>query len=191
MLCGGVTTFAPLKRHGAGPGKKVGVVGIGGLGHFALLWAKALESDKIVAISRSRTKEDDARKLGADEFLATNEDNWQKNHVGSLDIIISTVSSPKMPLQDYISLLGFRGTFVQLGLPEDPLPSFAAGALIMKEVKMTGSLVGSPSEIEDMLKLAADKKVKAWIQERPMKDANQAILDFEAGKPRYRFCLVN
>jgi alcohol dehydrogenase (NADP+) len=61
----------------------------------------------------------------------------------------------------------------------------------MKEVKLTGSLVGSPGEIEEMLKLAADKKVKAWIQERPMKDANQAIKDFEAGKPRYRFCLVN
>lgn len=191
MLCGGVTTYAPLKRHGCGPGKKVGVVGIGGLGHFALLWAKALGADKVVAISRSRTKEDDARKLGADEFIATSEDGWDSKNAASLDLIISTVSSPKMPLQGYIGLLGFRGTFVQLGLPEDPLPSFAAAALIMKEVKMTGSLVGSPGEIEEMLKLASDKKVKAWIQERPMKDANQTIKDFEAGKPRYRFCLVN
>jgi alcohol dehydrogenase (NADP+) len=191
MLCGGVTTYAPLKRHGCGPGKKVGVVGIGGLGHFALLWAKALGADQVVAISRSRTKEEDARKLGADEFIATSEEGWESKHAGSLDIVISTVSSPKMPLQGYVGLMAFRGTFVQLGLPEDPLPSFAAAALIMKEVKMTGSLVGSPGEIEEMLKLASDKKVKAWIQERPMKEANQAIQDFEAGKPRYRYCLVN
>ena len=90
-----------------------------------------------------------------------------------------------------MGLLGFKGVFVQLGLPEDPLPSYMAAALIMKGVSMTGSLIGSPKEIEEMLQLAADKKVAAWIQERPMKDANQVIQDFEAGKPRYRYCLVN
>ncbi|EGP87295.1 unnamed protein product [Zymoseptoria tritici ST99CH_1A5] len=191
MLCGGVTTYSPLKQNGCGPGKRVGVVGIGGLGHFGLLWAKALGADKVVAISRGRTKEEDARKLGADDFIATSEEGWETKHANSLDIIISSVSSPKMPLAGYLSLLAFRGRYVQLGIPEKPLPEIPAAALVMKNATMGGSLIGAPNEIEEMLQLAADKGVKAWINERPMKEANQAIKDFDAGKPRYRICLVN
>lgn len=162
-----------------------------GLGHFGLLWAKALGADKVVAISRGRTKEEDARKLGADDFIATSEEGWEKKHASSLDLIISSVSSPKMPLEGYLGLLAFKGQYIQLGIPENPLPNFSATALVMKAATMGGSLIGAPHEIEEMLQLAADKKVKAWINERPMKEANQAIQDFEAGKPRYRICLVN
>lgn len=162
-----------------------------GLGHFGLLWAKALGADKVVAISRTRSKESDARKLGADDFIATSEDGWEKKHSNSLDLIISSVSSPKMPLEGYLSLLAFQGRYIQLGIPENPLPNFSAAALVMKRATMGGSLIGAPHEIEDMLKLAAEKKVQAWINLRPMKEANQAIVDFEAGKPRYRICLVN
>lgn len=96
-----------------------------------------------------------------------------------------------MPLEGYLGLLAYQGRYVQLGIPEQPLPNFSAAALVMKNATMGGSLIGSPKEIEEMLQLAADKKVKAWIQTRPMKEANQTIKDFEAGKPRYRFCLVN
>lgn len=227
MLCGGVTTYSPLKQNGCGPGKKVGVIGIGGkffffsppsshistntkqehsstvsnttsfplpssgLGHFGLLWAKALGADKVVAISRTRSKESDARKLGADDFIATSEDGWEQKHSNSLDLIISSVSSPKMPLEGYLSLLAFQGRYIQLGMPENPLPNFSAAALVMKRATMGGSLIGAPGEIEEMLTLAAEKKVQAWINLRPMKEANQAIVDFEAGKPRYRICLVN
>lgn len=172
-------------------GKKVGVIGIGGLGHFGLLWAKALGADKVVAISRSRSKEQDARKLGADDFIATGEEGWETKNQGSLDLIISSVSSPKMTLSGYLQLLAYKGRYIQLGIPEAPLPAFMAASLVMKSATMGGSLIGSPKEIEEMLQLAADKKVQAWIQEVPMKDANKALVDFEAGKPRYRFCLVN
>lgn len=96
-----------------------------------------------------------------------------------------------MPLQGYLSLLAFQGRYIQLGIPENPLPNFSAAALVMKRATMGGSLIGAPGEIEEMLTLAAEKKVKAWINLRPMKEANQAIVDFEAGKPRYRICLVN
>lgn len=192
MLCGGITTFAPLIHNGAGPGKRVGIIGIGGLGHFGLLWAKALGCDKVVAISRTSTKKGDATEMGADEFIATNEDQgWNKRHARSLDIIICTVSSPKMPLQKYLQLLRTRGQFIQVGAPEDHIPGFSAFSLIAKGAKIGGSTVGSPKEIEDMLKLAAQKKVKPWIQERPLKEANQAVVDFEQGKPRYRYTLVN
>jgi alcohol dehydrogenase (NADP+) len=96
-----------------------------------------------------------------------------------------------MPLQEYLSLLRFDGTFVQVGAPEDGLPSIRPFALIFKRINLTGSLIGSPSDIRDMLKLAVEKNVKPWVQKIPMKDANKAILDFEDGKPRYRYTLCN
>lgn len=120
MLCGGVTTYNPLVTYGCGPGKNVGIVGLGGLGHFGVLWAKALGADKITVISRSRAKEEDARKMGATDFIATEEDeDWAKKNGNSLDIIVCTVSSPKMPIGGYLQLLRTRGTFVQVGAPED------------------------------------------------------------------------
>jgi alcohol dehydrogenase (NADP+) len=192
MLCGGVTTYSPLVQNGAGPGKKVGIVGIGGLGHFGLLWAKALGCDEIVAISRTSAKKEDAEKMGATGFIATDEDkDWAKHHASSLDLIICTVSSPKMPLQSYLQLLRTKGSFIQVGAPEDPIPAFNAFNLIGKGLKIGGSLIGSPKEINDMFALAVEKKVHPFIVERPMKEANQAVLDMEANKARYRYVLVN
>ncbi|KAI9810254.1 MAG: hypothetical protein M1827_006388 [Pycnora praestabilis] len=192
MLCGGVTVYSPLVRYGAGPGKKIGIVGIGGLGHFGLLFAKALGCKKVVAISRNSVKKDDAMKMGADEFIATDEDpDWAKHHARSLDLIISTVSSPKLPIAGYIQLLGLFGQFIQVGAPEDPVPGFHAFALIQNGVKIGGSAIGAPHEIESMLKLVAEKKLKPWINERPLKEANGTVLDMVAGKARYRYVLVN
>ncbi|KAL2019775.1 hypothetical protein VTK56DRAFT_9219 [Thermocarpiscus australiensis] len=192
MLCGGVTTYAPLKHHGAGPGKTVGIIGLGGLGHFGVLWAKALKADKVVAISRSSAKKADALKMGADDFIATAEDpDWAKKHASTLDLIICTVSESSMPLMGYLSLLRLDGTFVQLGAPDDGLPSIQQFPLIFKRIKITGSLIGSPAVIREMLQLAAAKKVRPWIQTIPMKDANRAIVDMSAGKPRYRYVLEN
>jgi len=192
MLCGGVTVFAPLKREGCGPGKRVGIIGVGGLGHFGVLFAKALGADKVVGISRRNNKREDVLKLGADEYIATeDEPDWAKKHARSLDLIISTVSSPKMPLMEYFQLLRTRGTFIQVGAPEDNLPATNAFALIGKGIKFGGSIIGSPTDIQEMLALAAEKKVHPWINKYPMKEANQAILDFEAGKPRFRISLVN
>lgn len=95
LLCSGVTMYAPLKRNGCGPGKSVGIIGIGGLGHAGLLFAKALGADRVVAISRGANKKADALKMGADGFIATGEDeDWVEKNARSLDIIVSTVSSP-------------------------------------------------------------------------------------------------
>lgn len=97
MLCGGVTVYSPLKENGCGPGKRVGIIGVGGLGHFGVLFAKAMGADKVVAISRKADKKADALKLGADEYIATAEDaDWSKKHSRSLDLIICTVSSAKV-----------------------------------------------------------------------------------------------
>ncbi|CAG7939095.1 unnamed protein product [Penicillium olsonii] len=192
MLCAGITTYSPLRHNGCGPGKKVGVIGVGGLGHYAIMFAKALGADRVVAMSRKSDKRADAFKLGADTYLATAEDpNWAKSNLQSLDLIISTVSSAKMPLADYLSLLKTDGTFVQLGIPDNGNLAVPAGSLIFRRIKITGSLMGGPGEIREMLEVAVKKNVKSWVEEIPMKNANQAILDMEAGKARYRYVLVN
>ena len=106
-------------------------------------------------------------------------------------MIVCTVNSPKMPLTDYLQLLRVNGQFIQVGAPEDKLPEFSAHALIAKGTKIGGSMIGSPAEIEEMLQLAVDKNVRAWVHTVPMKDANKAIVDMDAGKARYRYTLVN
>ncbi len=105
--------------------------------------------------------------------------------------LIQSDRRPNMPLAGYLSLLDVGGKFVQVGAPEDPIPSFPAFALLAKGVSISGSAVGSPKQIEEMLRLAAKNNVKPWIQEMPMGDANKAVVDFEEGKPRYRFVLKN
>lgn len=193
LLCGGVTVFAPLKKYGVGPGKRVGIIGIGGLGHMGILFAKALGADQVVAISRSSSKKADAVSgLGADSFIATGEEkSWAKTHTRTLDVIICTVSGPDMPLSQYLRLLKRDGVFVQVGAPEDPLPAIAAFSLIQKGVKITGSSIGSTRDIREMLALAAEKRVLPWIQERKMSDINQALVDMHEGKARYRYVLGN
>lgn len=132
-------------------------------------------------------------KLGADRYIATDDDkDWQETNAGSLDLIISTVSSVKMPMEGYLSLLDTKGTLIQVGIPDGGnLPPITAVALISQGIKVGGSAIGSPDEIREMLQLAVDKKVKPWIQKRPMKEANQAVVDFQEGKPRYRYVLCN
>jgi alcohol dehydrogenase (NADP+) len=155
------------------------------------MFAKALGCRTIVAISRTTSKRKDALKMGATDFIATEEKDWVTKHAKSLDLIVSTVSSPDMPLMGYLSLLAVHGQFIQVGAPEDSIPAFNAFSLMAKGAKIGGSGIGSPAEIRQMLKLAVDKGVHSWTNTYPMKEANKAVVDFEAGKPRYRFVLVN
>ncbi|CAG9961938.1 unnamed protein product [Clonostachys byssicola] len=193
MLCGGVTVYSPFKHHGVGPGSRVGIIGIGGLGHFAIMFAKAMGASKIVAISRRLDKKKDALALGADEYIASAEDEgWEAKHSRSLDVVLSTISSKvcsPVPMGGYLGLLDVGGTFVQLGLPEEGL-HLMASSLTKTRARLAGSIIGSPSEIREMLQLAADKEIKPWVELRPMEEANQAILDMADGLPRYRYVLT-
>ncbi|KAJ5876203.1 Polyketide synthase enoylreductase [Penicillium soppii] len=192
LLCGGVTVFAPLRKYGVGPGKSVGVIGIGGLGHMGILFAKALGADRVVAISRSSGKKGDAvGGLGADGFIATGEKGWAKKNSRTLDVILCTVSAHDMPFAEYLRLLKRDGTFVQVGAPEDALPPLMAWSLIQKSVKVTGSNIGSPADIRDMLRVAAEKRVLPWVERRDMRDVNAALGDMHDGKARYRYVLEN
>lgn len=193
MLCGGITGFHPLVQHNAGPNTRVGVIGIGGLGHFALMGAaQALGCKKVVAISRTSTKKADAIKMGATDFIATNEDkDWADKHSGTLDIIVSTVSSHELPIAEYLQLLALKGVYVHVGAPEDAIPGFNMFSLIPKRASIQGSMTGSPKDIADMLELFDKKGVRTWNNNVPMTGANEAIVDMDAGKARYRYVLCN
>lgn len=172
---------------------QVGIVGVGGLGHFGVLFAKALGADEVVGISRKASKRDEVLKLGADRYIATDDDeDWANKNRRSLDLLVSTVSSAKMPLDGYLSLLKTKGTLIQVGAPDaGELPNVNAFTLIFNGIKLGGSAIGSPHEITDMLQLAADKKIHPWIEKRSMEEANKTVVDMDAGKARYRYVLCN
>ncbi|KAF3926291.1 hypothetical protein ABW20_dc0109598 [Dactylellina cionopaga] len=192
MMCGGVTVFSPLKRYGAGPGKKVGIIGLGGLGHFGVMFAKALGCDEVVVISRSKAKEADAKKLGADRIIATKEESdWATKYASSLDLIVNTADATDMPLTQYLGLLKPLGTLVQVGAPDGDMPRFNGFALFMKNRNLTGTAIGSRAEIREMLQLANDKGIKTWANPYPMSKVNDAIKAFNRAEARYRIVLVN
>ncbi|KAF4977541.1 hypothetical protein FZEAL_5912 [Fusarium zealandicum] len=187
MLCGGVTVYSPLKVFGAGPGKRVGVVGVGGLGHFAVLIAKAMGASRVVGISR-RLKMRTG--LGSTPALSTSSSVPSLRQSPVLQTknaatLFFPLHVPVMPLQEYFDMLGLDGTLVQVGIP------VSAWALVPPRRRLAGSLIGSPKEIQELFQLAADKQIIPWVEKRPMSDANQAIIDMEAGKPRFRYVLVN
>lgn len=191
MMCGGVTVYSPLKQGGAAPGKRVGVVGIGGLGHFALLFGKAMGAD-MVAISHSKSKKEDAEKMGVKQFISTHDDeNWSEANARTLDLIVCTANNSDMPIQKYLRLLKPGSSFILVGAPEEPLPQIPAFAFISHNVFLGGSLIGGTKTIEEMLEVAVKSDVKSWIQLRNMKDANASVVDMDDGKARYRYVLVN
>ncbi|KAF2457783.1 putative quinone oxidoreductase [Lineolata rhizophorae] len=192
MLCAGITTYAPLKNNGCGPGKRVGIIGVGGLGHFGILWAKAFGADRVVGISRREAKRANALQIGADDYIATADDeNWLKKNAGTLDLIVCTISSSKMPLREYLGLLDTNGRMIQVGAPEGPLPTIMAFDFIPKGKSLGGSCIGPPWQIQEMLDFAAKKGIKPWVEKRSMKDVNATLIDMEKELARYRYVLVN
>jgi len=177
MFCGGLTTYSPLVRNGCGPGKKVGVVGIGGLGHYAIQWAKALGADEVVAISHTEDKKADALKMGADKFIATGGmSSGLKKEVSDLDIIINTTDLAKaIPLKELLSSVALHGIVISVGLPNDPLPELMAMDFASNGAKFGVTHIGSKKECYAMLKLAVEKNVRTWVVPYEMKDAAKAV----------------
>lgn len=170
LLCAGITTYSPLVRNGAGPGKKVGIVGIGGLGHFGIQFAKALGAE-VYVFSRSSSKKEDAIKLGADHFIATGEDpEWSDKLKFQLDFIVSTANSSKnFDLNLYLSVLNVGGKFIAVGLPEEPF-TVAPATFINNASALASSHLGNHQEMNAMLKLAAEKGIKAWYEAIPISE---------------------
>lgn len=191
MLCAGLTVFSPLKRNGAGPGKKVGIVGIGGLGHYAIMFAKAMGAE-VYAFTHDKSKVEDIKKMGADHVIVTDDKgDFAKELAHTLDLIVSTRDVAEgMPLQQYLSMLWVHGRFVTVGLPDKPLPQLTAFDLNPNGCFLGSSHIGSKKEAIEMLQLASDKGIKPWIEELPMKDVKQAVERLKRNDVRYRFILT-
>ncbi|KAL0090173.1 chaperonin 10-like protein [Phycomyces blakesleeanus] len=190
FFCAGVTTYSPLKRFGVKPGDKVGVIGIGGLGHYGLQWAKAMGAS-VVALSHSERKRADAKELGCDDYILTTDKKSMNEHSGTFTHILSTSFGSNFDWESYLGLLKTNGNFIIVGIPETPLTGIPAMMLAMHQISIVGSVIGSPAVIEDMLNFAAAHNVKPWISKYPMKEANEAVKAMREGKARYRFVLEN
>lgn len=170
----------------------MGIIGVGGLGHFGIMFAKSLGYASVIAISRRENKRSDAISLGADTYIATEEEEgWVEKYASSLDVIISTVSSANMPLNHYLSLLRSGGHFCQIGLPEQQFPPLEILSLCERNISVHFSDVGSVDEVEKMLQFAAKEKIRPWVETRRMSDVNQVLRELEAGKAKFRYVLVN
>lgn len=192
MLCAGITVYSPLKRLGAGPGKKVGIVGIGGLGHYGVIFAKALGAE-VWAISRNRDKEADAKKMGADGFLATSEKGWAEPHKMTFDIIVNTAKSFEgFQLGEYLSLLDIHGHWNSVGMPGGDGITVHNQDFISNGCFIGSSHLGSRREMLEMLQLAADKGLKSWVEEIPIstKGLQQAMDNLQTNSVRYRSCMT-
>lgn len=197
MLCAGLTAYSPLVRNGAGPGKKVGVVGVGGIGHLGVLFAKALGAE-VWAISRTRAKEADSLAMGADGFLATGEGGeggggWAAAHEMTFDLILNTANSSEgFDLGAYLSLLDVHGRWVSVGLPEGEGIKVRNQTLLSNGCFMGSSHLGSRRETLEMLQLAADKGIKTWVEELPIgpEGLKEAMTRMDKSKARYRICMT-
>jgi len=189
MLCGGLTVFSPLVRNGAGPGKKVGVVGLGGLGHYAVLFGNALGAE-VTVFSRSNAKKEDALKMGAKRFIATSTPGWEKDLQMEFDLIICSASSSNLPIDELLSCLDIECKLIFVGMPESGISQIRSQTLSGNASLLGSSHLGNRAEMTQMLELAVEKGVKPWINVMPMKDAAKAIKAVEDGSVRYRSILT-
>ncbi|MEV8004599.1 NAD(P)-dependent alcohol dehydrogenase [Streptomyces parvus] len=186
LLCAGITTYSPLKRWGAGPGKKVAVVGLGGLGHMAVKIAHALGAD-VTVLSQSLRKKDDGLKLGADHYYATSDPKTFEELAGTFDVILSTVSAP-LDFGAYLGLLRTEGTLVNVGAPEEPI-SLNLFSLILGNRSIAGSAIGGIKETQEMLDFCAVHGLGAEIEVIDANQVNEAYERVLASDVRYRFVI--
>ncbi len=186
LLCAGITTYSPLKRYKVKKGSKVGVVGLGGLGHMAVKIAKAMGAE-VTVFSTSAKKENDAKKLGAKFFALTQDPQIFSNYVGKFDVIIDTVSADH-DLNVYLQSLKNDGTMVLLGVPPQP-SQVRAFSLIGGRKKLTGSLIGGLKETQQMLDFCAQKKVFSDIELILASQINEAYERTIKGDVKYRFVI--
>ncbi|MGW6582544.1 NAD(P)-dependent alcohol dehydrogenase [Streptomyces globisporus] len=186
LLCAGITTYSPLKRWGAGPGKKVAVVGLGGLGHMAVKIAHALGAE-VTVLSQSLRKKDDGLKLGAAHYYATSDPKTFEELAGTFDIILSTVSAP-LDFGAYLGLLRTEGTLVNVGAPEEPI-SLNLFSLILGNRSIAGSAIGGIKETQEMLDFCAVHGLGAEIEVIEASQVNEAYERVLASDVRYRFVI--
>ncbi|OQR82237.1 hypothetical protein ACHHYP_16343 [Achlya hypogyna] len=190
MMCAGVTTYSPLKTHGAGPGKKVGVLGVGGLGHLGIQWAVALGAE-VTAVSHNNSKEQLCKKvLGAHHFLNYNDAEAAAAAAQSFDILLCTSYGDDTNWGALFDLVATEGKFVLMAVPEKPI-AFHAFTIVPRQITIVGSVIGSPAQIEEMLAFAVEKNVRSIVQVLPMAEAATALHKVHNGEARFRIVLEN
>ena len=188
LLCGGITVYNPIRSHGVNPSSRVGIIGIGGLGHMAIQFARAFGAD-VTAFSTSADKEEEARTLGANHFVNSRESKALKEIAGTMDFVLSTINAD----QDwavYLQALRPTGTLCFVGVPPSAV-SFQAFSLVSGMRSISGSNIGSPHQLREMIDVAARHGVKAITEAFPMAKANEAIEKVKKNKVRYRAVLTN
>jgi uncharacterized zinc-type alcohol dehydrogenase-like protein len=186
LLCAGITTYSPLRRWGAGPGKKVGIVGLGGLGHMGVMFAHAFGAHTVL-FTRSLDKKNDALELGADEVIVTRDADDLAKHAGTFDLILDTVSA-EHDLNVLLGQLGPQGTLVLVGAPEKPL-QVAAMSLIFGMKKLVGSAIGSIAETQEMLEFCGHHNITATVEVIAIQEINEAYERLEKSDVKYRFSI--
>jgi len=184
LLCAGITTWSPLRHWKAGKGTRVGVVGLGGLGHMALKLGASLGAE-VTLLSTSRAKEADARRLGAHEFALTSDPATFRRLAGRFDLILDTASAPH-DLARNLGLLRIDGAMVLLGVPPEPAP-VPAGALIGGRKTLSGSLIGGLAETQELLDHCGNTGIVSDVEVIPIQQINQAYERMVKGDVRYRF----
>ena len=186
LLCAGITTYAPLRHWNAGPGSKVAVVGLGGLGHMAVKIAHALGAE-VTVLSQSLKKQEDGLRLGADHYYATSDPSTFEQLASEFDLIVNTVSA-SIDLDAYLGLLAVDGTLVNVGAPADPL-SVNVFSLIGGRRSFAGSMIGGIALTQEMLEFCAEHHIGAEIEVIPAGKINEAYERVLASDVRYRFVI--
>jgi alcohol dehydrogenase (NADP+) len=186
LMCAGVTLYSPLMHWNAGPGKKVGIIGLGGLGHMGVKIAHALGAE-VTVLSHSLHKQEDGRRMGADHFLATSDPMTFEKLKGSFDMIINTVSV-ELDMNSYLNLLRLDGTMVIVGLPEKEL-SFGASSLTNARRRLAGSVIGGIQETQEMLEFCDKHKIYCDIELTPIQRVNEAYQRVVNSDVKYRFVI--
>lgn len=186
LLCAGITTYSPLRHWNVGPGSRVAVVGLGGLGHMAVKLAKAMGAD-VTVLSQSLKKMEDGLRLGAGAYYATSDPDTFRTLHNSFDLIINTVSA-NLDLGNYLMLLDVDGTLVELGMPEHPM-TVPAGPLIGGRRRLAGSVIGGIAETQEMLNFCAEHQVLPEIEVIEPDYINEAYERVLASDVRYRFVI--
>ena len=186
LLCAGITTYSPMRRWGVAPGKKVGVVGLGGLGHMAVKFAHALGAH-VVVFTTSPHKQADALRLGADEIVISKSADQLQKHVGSFDFILDAVSA-EHDINAYLNLLRRDGDLTLVGAPEKPLAVSAFG-LIMGRRSLSGSSIGGIPETQEMLDFCGRHNITADVEVIPIQQVNEAYERLLKSDVKYRFSI--
>ncbi|WP_031466393.1 NAD(P)-dependent alcohol dehydrogenase [Sciscionella sediminilitoris] len=186
LLCAGITTYSPLRQWNVGPGKKVAVIGLGGLGHMAVKLAAAMGAE-VTVLSQSLKKREDGLKLGASDYYATSDEATFDTLRGRFDVILNTVSA-QLPLDRYLGLLAVDGTLANVGAPADPM-SFNMFSLLGGNKKLAGSMIGGIPETQEMLDFCAEHGIGAEIEVISAEKVNEAYERVKNSDVRYRFVI--